>query len=127
MTNDKKDSRGSAGLVIRGGGRNTFNNFEIYHEPGITAAEITDTVDSNFLNFKIISIGAVKSELNKVSEFVASLPEDDRERISRPLTQLKSAEGKNFVSAYKNFMSSLGDHVTVITPLMPYIMSLIPK
>ncbi|MGN8235836.1 hypothetical protein [Enterobacter soli] len=123
MADEKDKSTPIAGLVMRDGRRNTFVNCEIGYESGKIGAYIENEADSKFINFKVINSALVHSELDRVERFVEQLPKNERERISRPLALLRDTGSPNFVSTYKEFISSLGDHITVITPLIPYISS----
>lgn len=121
MVDQEETPPKNAGLVMINGKRNTFIDCSVSYESGQTGAYIKDEADSKFVNFKVINSSLVHSELDKVERFVEQLPADERERISRPLSLLRNTNSPNFIAAYKEFMSLLGDHVTVVTPLIPYL------
>ncbi len=121
MVDQEENPPKNAGLVMINGKRNTFIDCSVSYESGQTGAYIKDEADSKFVNFKVINSSLVHSELDKVERFVEQLPADERERISRPLSLLRNTNSPNFIAAYKEFMSLLGDHVTVVTPLIPYL------
>ncbi|WP_139840601.1 hypothetical protein [Klebsiella variicola] len=121
MVDQEENPPKNAGLVMINGKRNTFIDCSVSYESGQTGAYIKDEADSKFVNFKVINSSLVHSELDKVERFVEQLPAEERERISRPLSLLRNTNSPNFIAAYKEFMSLLGDHVTVVTPLIPYL------
>ncbi|HID1016365.1 TPA: hypothetical protein ACXDFV_004435 [Raoultella ornithinolytica] len=121
MVDQEENPPKNSGLVMINGKRNTFIDCSVSYESGQTGAYIKDEADSKFVNFKVINSSLVHSELDKVERFVEQLPAEERERISRPLSLLRNTNSSNFIAAYKEFMSLLGDHVTVVTPLIPYL------
>lgn len=124
MAHEKDKSPLMAGIIVRGGSRNTFDCVRVAHSSGTVGAIIEDAQDSTFTNFDIIEIGKAFEELDKVEAYLMSVPLEDRERIAKPLNAIRTSNKTTFYRTYNDFVSSLADHATVITAMTPCLASL---
>ncbi|HEB4090221.1 TPA: hypothetical protein RZ058_001057 [Enterobacter cloacae] len=129
MDNDKtKNSENAAkitcGIRIDGGVGNTFENIRIGgFDVGIQGK---GAINNSFRDIHMISargleiIASIQSEIKSLQ-----INQNLKEEISNSLTDLINSKDKNSaMDKYTNLMSSLADHVTVLTPVLPLLLQL---
>ncbi|RKT75635.1 hypothetical protein BJ925_3692 [Rahnella aquatilis] len=122
MSEDKKDeSTRSVGIDIRHGEDNFFS--------GITTTgydigmRFDSSVNNTFNDIKIISLDAFII-IEKTQWQLDSLIIDKkfRQQVQDQLNDIKTATSKeSATTSYMKLMSSLSDHVTVLTPILPQL------
>ncbi|TBL90060.1 hypothetical protein [Hafnia alvei] len=127
MIGDDKGVKGSdptCGISICRGDSNTFYGVEISgFERGIVIGEGNN---NTFTDIQILSARAL--EITKAIEVEISqmaLNEQLKKEVHVSLEAIKQSKDRDSALArYTNFMSSLSDHVTVLTPIMPLLLQL---
>ena len=65
--------------------------------------------------------------LNEIKKILDSIQENNKEKKELFDEMCKNIGKKTFLEKYQLFIASMADHITVLTPFIPFLTSLINK
>ncbi|EED0757216.1 hypothetical protein PN368_001530 [Escherichia coli] len=125
MSKDKNaPSLPSTGIYIEKGFGNQLSNItSVGYDVGI---RFDEAYNNKFSSVQVISLDALTVlEQTKIQLLNLNIDEKLKNEINNKLDEIKTAPSKESASnSYIKLMSSLSDHVTVLTPLWPHLCTL---
>lgn len=119
-----KNTKRTSGIVMEGCNDIKFKNLQVSGYD--VAIHLSDSFNNDFDDVKIISLEGINLIVEAQSK-LQSLPLDDKIKtaISESLKDILHSQNKSgALDAYAKLMSSLSDHVTVLTPLLPLLLQI---
>lgn len=99
----------------------------------------TKTIINNIYNCEKVNVDSIDNSvniklnnseeliLNEIKKILDSIQENNKEKKELFDEMCKNIGKKTFLEKYQLFIASMADHITVLTPFIPFLTSLINK